>query len=87
MSSTLYDLLAISIQMEHAPKVMSVYTQIMVAKAINDDLISRTLLNFKPPVNILSSNITSSKDDVYQPQYHCNGDSMHHVGKGIMTII
>ena len=62
--------------------------QIMVAKAINDGLISSTP-QLQTAVNTLSSTITdwaSSKDDVYKPQYRCNGDSMHHVVKG-MTII
>lgn len=62
--------------------------QIMVAKAIIDGDIENTL-QLQTAVNSLDSTIidwASSSDIIYEPSYRCNGDSMHHVVKG-MTVI
>jgi hypothetical protein len=62
--------------------------QIMVAKAINDGDIENTP-QLQTAVNSIDSTIidwASSSDIVYEPRYRCNGDSMHHVVKG-MTVI
>jgi hypothetical protein len=62
--------------------------QIMVAKAILDGTIESTP-QLQTAVNSIDETIiewASSIDGIYEPQYRCNGDSMHHVGKG-MTII
>ena len=62
--------------------------QIMVAKAIHDGVLQheaplQTLVNSINPTIV---NWASSSNDVYEPKYRCNGDSMHHVNKG-MTMI
>ena len=62
--------------------------QIMVAKAIIDGLITSTP-QLQTVVNSLDQTIidwASSGNAIYEPKYRCNGDSMHHVVKG-MTII
>jgi hypothetical protein len=62
--------------------------QIMVAKAILDGKIQSTP-QLQTAVNSIDETIiqwASRSDGRYEPQYRCNGDSMHHVGKG-MTII
>ena len=62
--------------------------QIMVAKAIIDGVIQRTP-QLQTVVNSLDETIidwASSSDGVYEPKYRCNGDSMHHVTKGIAII-
>ena len=62
--------------------------QIMVAKAIEDKIITSSPgLQTKP--NSIDKTVidwAQSANKTYQPEYRCNGDSMHHVGKG-MTII
>jgi len=62
--------------------------QIMVAKAIQDKV-----LVDKPEaqigVNTINSEIIAwaeSGSNVYEPSYRCNGDSMHHVSKGMIVI-
>lgn len=62
--------------------------QIMVAKAIHDGVLKnqsplQTLVNSINPTIV---NWASSSNAVYKPKYRCNGDSMHHVNKG-MTMI
>jgi hypothetical protein len=62
--------------------------QIMVAKAIIDGVIQDSP-ELQTVVNTLDSTIidwASSSDAIYEPQYRCNGDSMHHVVKGITVI-
>jgi hypothetical protein len=62
--------------------------QIMVAKAILDGTIQSTP-QLQTIVNSIDETIiewASSSNGIYEPKYRCNGDSMHHVGKG-MTII
>ncbi|KAL3914552.1 MAG: hypothetical protein SGILL_006062, partial [Bacillariaceae sp.] len=65
--------------------------QIMVAKAVLDNVLTSTPeLQLAP--NSINQNIvdwaagTDSSKTVYTPQYRCNGDSMHHVIKGITVI-
>lgn len=62
--------------------------QIMVAKAINDGIIKDSP-KLQTPVNSINMNVinwASSATDTYSPKYRCNGDSMHHVSKGITVI-
>lgn len=62
--------------------------QIMVAKAIMDGTIQDSP-QLQTVVNSLDATIidwASSSDAIYEPQYRCNGDSMHHVVKGITVI-
>lgn len=62
--------------------------QVMVAKAIMEGLIQDTP-QLQTVVNSLDATIidwASNSDVVYEPLYRCNGDSMHHVVKG-MTVI
>jgi len=62
--------------------------QIMVAKAILDgDLANRP--QAQTGVNTINPNIVAwaeSGSTVYVPSYRCNGDSMHHVSKGMIVI-
>ena len=62
--------------------------QIMIAKAIRDGV-----LTDKPELQSVNNNIgnkiiewAESSTVVHKPNYRCNGDSMHHVSKG-MTMI
>mmetsp|Transcript_5475 Transcript_5475/g.8143 ORF Transcript_5475/g.8143 Transcript_5475/m.8143 type:complete len:733 (+) Transcript_5475:32-2230(+) len=62
--------------------------QIMVAKAINEDVIEDSA-QLQTVVNSIDETIigwASSSNLTYQPKYRCNGDSMHHVNKGITVI-
>jgi hypothetical protein len=62
--------------------------QIMVAKAIIDGKIKNTP-QLQTSVNSLDQTIiswASSSTYTYKPKYRCNGDTMHHVVKG-MTVI
>ena len=63
--------------------------QVMIAKAILDEIIPNTPQLQTVGVNSLNSTIidwASSSEKRLQPNYRCNGDSMHHVVKG-MTVI
>jgi len=62
--------------------------QIMVAKAIKDDFLADRP-EAQTGVNTISDEIINwaeSGSDVYVPSYRCNGDSMHHVSKGMIVI-
>jgi hypothetical protein len=62
--------------------------QIMVAKAIKDDFLADRP-KAQTGVNTISDEIINwaeSGSDVYVPSYRCNGDSMHHVSKGMIVI-
>ena len=62
--------------------------QIMVAKAIHEGLLVDTV-QLQTMVNTINPTIVnwaSSGTEVYEPQYRCNGDSMHHVSKGMAMI-
>lgn len=65
--------------------------QIMVAKDISNK--TNAFLEDKPELQTGNSNIgkdiikwAEEKDVVYEPKYRCNGDSMHHVSKGMVII-
>lgn len=60
--------------------------QIMVAHAINEGFLDDTGLQLQ--TNTISQDIIdwASGTDSYVPKYRCNGDSMHHVSKGIIVI-
>jgi len=62
--------------------------QIMVAKAIlegvlDDDPFRQTAPNTISPIII---EWAESDEIIFNPSYRCNGDSMHHVNKGIVVI-
>lgn len=62
--------------------------QIFVAKAIHDGIIPdrpalQTGKNQIPPDLV---DWATTKDAKFEPQYRCNGDSMHHVAKGVTVI-
>lgn len=62
--------------------------QIMVAKAIHEGVLQdtplvQTVINTIPPSMV---EWASSNTSTYSPNYRCNGDSMHHVSKGIVVI-
>ncbi len=62
--------------------------QIMVADAINEEYLTNTP-QLQTLINTLNTTLiewASSGTSTYEPSYRCNGDSMHHVSKG-MTII
>lgn len=62
--------------------------QIMVAKAIHDEVLNDTYV-LQTSVNTINSTIVrwaESDSAIYNPRYRCNGDSMHHFSKGIMAI-
>jgi len=60
--------------------------QIMVAQAIHQGLLDGTGLQLQ--TNTISQEIIdwAGGTDSYVPKYRCNGDSMHHVSKGIIVI-
>jgi hypothetical protein len=62
--------------------------QIMVAKAIIDGIIQSTpqLQTIVKSLDGTISDWASSTDVTYDPQFRCNGDSMHHVVKGVAII-
>ncbi len=62
--------------------------QIMVAKAIHDNVLQNTpqLQTLVNSINPKIINWASTGTEIYTPKFRCNGDSMHHVNKG-MTII
>lgn len=62
--------------------------QVMVAKAIHEGVLqntplAQTIINTIPPSMV---EWASSSSSTYSPMYRCNGDSMHHVNKGIVVI-
>lgn len=73
-------------------------SQIMVAKAIHDGMFLQTIGNplLETNLSTIPENIiqwaegiptgTAPKPPSYNPMYRCNGDSMHHVAKGIVVI-
>lgn len=60
--------------------------QIMVARAIQEGILDDTGLQLQ--TNTISQEIIdwAGGTDSYVPKYRCNGDSMHHVSKGIIVI-
>ena len=71
----------------YLPNVVS-NAQIMVAKAIHDNVINGTSV-LQTGVNTISPQIVewaSNDTATFSPMYRCNGDSMHHVSKGNMII-
>ncbi len=62
--------------------------QIMVAKAIQENILENTpqLQTFVNSINTTIIEWASSGTATFEPRYRCNGDSMHHVNKG-MTMI
>lgn len=62
--------------------------QIMVAKAIHDSLLQDTPL-LQTQANSIAAEIVEWAEDptiVFDPDFRCNGDSMHHVVKGSIII-
>ena len=63
--------------------------QIMVAKAIHDGVLQNSP-ELQTTVNSIDKTIidwaSSGNGSTYWPRYRCNGDSMHHVHKGIAVI-
>lgn len=62
--------------------------QIMVAKAIHDEVLVDTD-DLQTIHNTLDKHFVEwaeAGDMVYEPELSCNGDSMHHVNKGIIVI-
>eukprot|EP00977_Amphora_coffeiformis_P029102 scaffold38788_cov221-Amphora_coffeaeformis.AAC.2 len=62
--------------------------QIMVAKAIHEKVLTDSDL-LQTGVNTLDPSIVAwaeSSNATFEPKYRCNGDSMHHVAKGIIVI-
>jgi hypothetical protein len=62
--------------------------QVMVAKAVHEGILedtplAQTVINTIPPSMVQWA---SSDSSTYSPMYRCNGDSMHHVNKGIVVI-
>ena len=62
--------------------------QVMVTKAIHEGVLTDTDL-LQTGVNTIDASIVEwaeSGELTFDPQYRCDGDAMHHVNKGIITI-
>jgi len=62
--------------------------QIFVADAIHDGLFPEDDPVLQTAINTISPELVqwATSGETYRPYYRCNGDSMHHVGKGIVII-